>query len=166
MNDTPPSLQALFLETKGQPIFIGGNKIILMDRINIPSLALVKLRFLGDTIYRDNAAVIAVRNADKILLSDNSAAKAVAVWDEPDLPREVSHIVESENRTLEVYNKYRIRHSEDFVTEDSFTGNAGMHVIEVTENRRRYECSNGPGPVSLEDLVFELWWEPLDALIA
>ncbi len=38
-----------------------------------------------------------------------------------------------------------------------------MHVVEVAENVRRYECSNGQGPISLNDLVFELGWEPLAA---
>jgi hypothetical protein len=156
-----PWLQDLFVKHRGQPIYVDGKQIIQMDRIEIPPRALIRVTFVGDHIYNDNAAVIAVRKPDKIFLCDGSTAPAVAIWDEPDLPRKVSHIVESEGRSLDVYNKYRTKHSEDFITEDSFTGNAGIHVVEVSENVRRYECSNAVGPFSLNDLVFEVCWEPL-----
>lgn len=156
-------LKDQFLKTRGKPLCIDGKRIIQMDRIEIPERVLVHVKFLGERIYLENAAVIAVQKPDRIYLSDGSTASAVAIWDEPDLPRQVRHVVESQNRCLEIYNKYRNRHSDDFITEDHFTGDAGMHVVEVARNVRRYECSNGIGPFSLDDLVFELRWEPCGA---
>lgn len=161
MNVEPPWLQDLFLKHRGEHIYIEGKQIIQLDRVKIPRLALIHLKFVGNKIFDGNAAVIAVRKPDKIYLSDGSAAIAVAIWDELNLPREVCHTVESGRGCLEVYNKYYIRHSDGFVSEDSFTGNAGMHVTELDENVRRYECSNAVGPFSLDDLVFEVRWEPL-----
>lgn len=163
MSADTPWLKDLFLASKGKPVYVDGTKFILLDRIEIPASVLVHVEFVGEKYFLNSAAVIAVRKPDKIYLSDGSTAIAVAIWDELDLPRQVVHRVVSERHCLEVYHKYRIFHSSDFVTEDSFTGNAGMHVVEMSENRRRYECSNGVGPISLDDLVFEVWWEPLPA---
>lgn len=163
MNNDTPWLADLFLASMGKPVCVDGKKIIQMDRIEISSRTLIRLRFLGERAFHGNAAVIAVRKPDRILLSDGSPATAVAIWDEPGLPREVTHIVETERRCLEIYNKYHITFSDGFVINESFTGNAGMHVVEVAENVRRYECSNGAGPISLNDLVFELCWESLEA---
>ncbi|HEV2818700.1 MAG TPA: hypothetical protein VGW40_15930 [Allosphingosinicella sp.] len=158
-----PWLQDLFVKHRGQPLYVNGQQIIQMDRIEIPSRALIKLKFLGDKIFEGNAAVIAVDKPDKIFLCDGSTATAVAIWDEPGLPREVTHLVDSKKCNLKVYNKYYITFSDGFVVEESFTGNAGMHVVKISENVRRYECSNAVGPVCLNDLVFELCWEPATA---
>jgi hypothetical protein len=160
MTNELPWLQDFFFKHRGEPLYIDGKQIIQLDRINIPPNALIHVKFVGDDIYTGNAAVIAVRKPGKIFLSDGSAVTAVAIWDERHLPREVTHIVEYEECCLEVYNKYYVEHLDGFVSEDNFTGNAGMHVIELAKNVRRYECSSGVGPFALNDLVFELRWEP------
>jgi hypothetical protein len=154
-----PFVQDLFLTSQGKPVRIGGKKIILTDRVKIPARTKVSISFIGERIFRNNGAVIAIRHPGKIFMSDGSKAQAVVTWDEPNLPRKITYVVSSANQHLEVYNRYRIKHSDDFVTEDSFTGNAGMHVTQVSHSVRRYECSNGLVPFKLDDLIFELSWE-------
>jgi hypothetical protein len=163
MNEAPvSSLQDMFLSSRGQAVEIAGREIVQMDRIDLVGIVEVKIQFVGKEVFRDNAAVISIQKPGKILLTDGSAASAVQIWDEPGLPRVVIHVVESAGRQLEIYNKYRTRHSPDFVTEDDFTGNAGMIVTQMSSCRRRYECSNGPGQFSPTDLIFELRWKLMD----
>jgi len=150
------SLQYLFLAGLGKPLQIDGRTVVQMDRWELESGVEAEIVFLGDKPFCDNAAAIAIDRPGMILLSDGRPAKAVAIWDEPGLPRTVIHRVENAGRPLKIYNKYRTRHAPDFITEDSFTGNAGMVVTEVSASCRRYECSNGPGPFSPDDLVFEV----------
>jgi hypothetical protein len=60
---------------------------------------------------------------------------------------------------LQIFNRYRIHHRSGLVTEDYFTGNAGMVVRAISSAKRRCECSTGPGPFS-KDFVFEIEWSP------
>lgn len=155
------TLQTLFLNGHGDPVEVEGRSVVQIDRLELADRTEMEIVFVGGRPFRDNAAVIAIDRPGAILLSDGSPASAVAIWDEPGLPRKIIHRVESAGQPLQVYNKYRTRHGPDFVTEDSFTGNAGMIITELSPNRKRYECSNGPGRFSPGDLVFELNWTPL-----
>jgi hypothetical protein len=154
------SLQAAFVRTKGLPIERDGCLIAQMDRISIPSHALVTIQFVGDQRFVDNAAAIAVdRNSGGwIALSDGTRVHAVATWDDDALARQLTHEVYAPEFELRVYNKYRIRHSSGLITEDSFTGNAGIVVSEKNSDSRLYECSNGSGGFDKRNLVFRVSW--------
>jgi len=153
------SLQYRFVESRGAPLKVGDLTVVQMDRVIIPQHAIVEIEFVGDRLYADCAAVIAVPESGKIKLSDGSSARAVASWDQPGLPRRVAHAVDSPDGRLDVYHKYRVRHSASFTTEDSFTGNAGIVVSEISANTRLYECSTGPGAFDKGALVFRLSWK-------
>ena len=155
------SLQELFLLSGGAPIVIDGRSIVQLDRIPLVGPHRINLRFVGASVHVDNAVVIAVRKPGKIFLSDGNSVNAVKTWDDPLLPRFISYTVEPCGNELEVFNKYRIRHNDNFVTEDSFTGNAGMIVSNMGHNIRRYECSNALGPFAPNDLIFDLEWEKM-----
>jgi hypothetical protein len=155
------SLQEMFVRSHGQPIVLGERTVVQMDKVDLAGTVEAKIQFVGAEFYVNNAAVIAIRKPGKIFLSDGSVTNAVQIWDEPGLPRVAIHVVDSAGQPLEVYNKYRTRHGSGFVTEDSFTGNAGMIVTALSPLKKRYECSNGPGQFST-DLIFELSWKPLD----
>lgn len=152
------TLQELFLEKRGSPVRFGRYKVIQQDEIEIPPQVQIKLTFLGVRVYLDNAAVIAVPKPGYIELSDGSWTSAVSIWDELNLPRSVVHNVQSPKQILNVYNKYRIRHPDGSITEDSFTGNAGMVVTKLGKRKRLYECSAGPDDFDKRDLVFQLEW--------
>jgi hypothetical protein len=51
----------------------------------------------------------------------------------------------------------------DFVTEDKWTGNAGLVVLRSVAGYRSYGCSDGIGEFDPEDLKFELTWEEQNA---
>jgi hypothetical protein len=156
------TLQELFLETLGRPVSYDGMRVIQMDTLEIAPRSIVEVRFVGDKYYENNAAVIALKKngKGKIFLSDGSSAKSVATWDDPRLPRFMNYVVETPDGILQVYNKYRLFHSKDWCTEDSFSGNAGMVVESLERNRRVYKCSSSLGDFSPVDLVFELEWRP------
>lgn len=156
-----PSLQEQFLRSGGRPVVIAGRTIVQMDRIGIPDTAQITIRFVSKAICEGNAVVVALPKPGRIFLSDGTAVQALKIWDDPALPREVTYKVEASGQLLQVYNKYRTRHGPDFVTEDNFTGNAGMIVTDLQPDCRLYECSNGPGKFSPSDLVFEITWRAL-----
>ena len=138
------SLQEMFIRSRGRPIDIDGRTIVQEDKIDLAGVVEATIEFVGDVVFRDNAAVIAIPKPGKILLSDGTAANAVQIWDEVGLPRVATHIIESAGLPLRIHNKYRIHHSREFITEDNFTGDAGMIVTRISSCKRRYECSNGP----------------------
>lgn len=153
-------LQEMFLRSRGAPVRIGEDIVIQMDRIEIPVESLVTVEFLGPEIFADNAAVIGVPKPGEIFLSNGTSVQAVAIWDDRGLPRHATHRVVSKGTALQIYNKYRTRHDAGSVTEDSFTGNAGMVVTQTSDCCKRYECSNGPGAYSKDALIFEVRWKP------
>lgn len=152
------SLQERFLQTRGKPISIGGEIIVQRDLIALSDISLVNIRFLGDQAFLDNGIVLSVVPPGSIRLSDGTSVNAVKIWDEEGLPRIVEHVVDPRGQVLKVHNKYKVKHPNGEVTEENFTGNAGMVVTEVGVTKRRYECSSGPGPFSKNDLVLEISW--------
>jgi hypothetical protein len=149
-----------FLKNSGAPVDVCGDSVVQSDALVLPERAVVEVKFCGYTPFANNAAVLSLDRGGKIYLSDGSAVTVVQIWDEPGLPRNVSHRVECGSGALRVHNKYRIHHRSGLVTEDSYTGNAGMVVTTIETNRRRYECSNGIGPFNKSDLVFDVVWRP------
>lgn len=151
------TLQEQFLASKGQPIQCDGNVIIQMDVVSIPEHANVKVSFLGASYFAGNGVAIKARGG-RIYLSDGSYAETVCIWDTPEHSRSVIHKVFAPNRELRVWNVYRIEHSSGAITEDSWTGNAGMIVEQQSGQIRRYRCSNGIGARNFADLMFEVVW--------
>lgn len=162
-NGDQVSLQERFLRSKGQPQRVGNDEVVQIDRVALPNTALITLKFLGDVPFADNAAVIAITKPGKIFLPDGTTTTALQIWDEAALPRVVTYKVEASGQCLRVHNKYRTHHRSGLVTEDKFTGNAGMVVTQTAQNSKRYECSKGPGPFSKADLVFEISWEAVQS---
>jgi len=156
------ALQDRFLDSRGAPVKVGDLLVFQIDKIYIPERARVTIQFIGEKIFYNSAAVIAIPSPGRILLSDGSAVSAVKTWDEEGLPREVSYVVESAGRKLQIYNKYRTKHKNDILTEDSFTGNSGMVIEEVGSDKKRYKCSNGPGEFSPDALIFDVSWNAID----
>lgn len=64
---------------------------------------------------------------------------------------------ECQTGRLKVWNIYRVGHPSG-VTEDQWTGNAGMVLAAETPESRRYRCSDGVGAFDLSDFEFEVQW--------
>lgn len=160
-NELPSNLQGTFVETLGNPIPFGNVMIVQGDRWDLDGPAVVEIRFLGSNIYIQDSIRLSFRKKGRITLSDATKARALAVEDRSELPRWTRHFVEPKGETLLVYNAYEIARGGKTFTE-SWTGNAGMIVEEVTATKRIYSCSNGRGEFDQNDLQFEVSILPVD----
>jgi hypothetical protein len=150
------SLQERFAETRGSPIIVDDLEVIQMDRIPVTE-CFVTIEMLGDQTGRFGVALKSRMGG--IELSDGRLVKLLYTWNEPRLPSKVAHRVECPDGELRVWNIYRVNHSTGHVSEDAWTGNAGMIVEQITDNKRLYHCSSGPGSFDPEEFKFELSWE-------
>ncbi len=150
----PGNLQQAFIDNGGAPVALGAEQIVQADRWTLTGDAVVEIRFTGKPV--PGASVrLSIRKPGRILLSDGSPAAALAVYDQRGLPRSARHRVRPNGSSLLVYNAYAVmRGGRSF--EESWTGNAGMIVTRLAEDRRRYECSDGTGAFARGDLVFEI----------
>ena len=155
------SLQEEFIKSKGAPVAWHGHTVAQIDRLPLTD-AQVTVRFCSPP---KDAPLQGVRlNAGKggtITLSDSSTSQTLYVWHAVTLPPEATHRVHCANGTLIVCNIYGMEHRPGFVTEDCWTGNAGMEVLESTATMRRYRCSDGVGDFDPTDLEFEISWNAL-----
>ena len=148
------SLQYAFIHSKGAPVKVGEALVIQCDSIAIRA-GIVTVRLFGVA----NGTQGACLKTDKghIELSDGSKTRKVNIWHEPSLPSLVQHKVECRTGKLKLWNIYRVHHPTT-VTEDQWTGNAGMVLISQTAESRKYKCSDGVGPFDPSDFEFEVQW--------
>jgi hypothetical protein len=153
------SLQEQFIESKGAPILVNGQKVVQMDCIPIFS-GVVTIHFLG---ANNRMFGVAMKSPiGRIELSDGTHTKTVISWDEPGMPRSVEYAVACPDGELRLWNVYRVVHLSGEITEDAWTGNAGMLVETLGGNTRRYKCSSGPGKFSPDEFSFEVAWSAKD----
>jgi hypothetical protein len=151
------ALQELFIESKGSPVLIGAETVIQMDTIPLADgLLTVNLKGQLDGL----SGVCFKLPTGQLLLSDGSAVKAVHIWNEANLPAVVTHRVRGAREGVRVWNVYRVTHPNGKMTEDAFTGNAGMVLAQIESRVREYSCSNGPGDFDPKEFVFSIEWEP------
>ena len=119
---------------------------------------LVTIRFIkGDE--KDHGIRLSVKRG-WIELSDGSHVKGVDTWRAPDLPDEITYRVSTPDRSLVLWNIYRTFHPKGAVTEDMWTGNAGLVVLSSEPNKRTYGFSRGGGSEFDPDaLVVEVEWK-------
>jgi hypothetical protein len=152
------ALQTQFLASKSQPLRIGDHDVVQMDRIPIKE-GVISVHFIskqGDILQ---GVALRVRTGG-IVLSDGSTAMRVNIWDESGLPRLVQHKVQCPDGELRVWNIYKATADRDLTRADAWTNNAGMIVEEISNEMRRYHCSDGLGDFDPTDLVFEVRVEP------
>jgi len=148
-------LQELFIESRGESVQVGQQYVVQRDLIPV-KYGNVTVRFLGQPEGIHGVVFKSIKGG--VTLSDGSVVRTVHIWDETELPREVTHHVECPDGKLSVWNIYRTKHRTGEITEDYFTGNAGMVVICKAPKVRRYNCSAGPGPFDPEQFLFEIRW--------
>lgn len=149
------SLQGLFIDSHGAPIQVGTERVFQMDRIPIVT-GEINLKFLNNIANCQGVAIKSKRGG--IRVSDGKWVNLLYVWDDPNLPRVVTHQVKCPDGELRIWNIYRTQHLTGAITTDSWTGNAGM-IIEVCGGRcRRYRCSSGAGRFNPDEFKFQLEW--------
>lgn len=147
------SLQELFLRSRGASITVEGSDVIQMDRIPLHD-GTIDIRF---KCALPNHGVAIKATDGKIFLPNGKGFPLLHVWSELHLPLKVSYAVSCPTAELRVWNIYRINHLNGRVTEDAWTGNAGMIVEVVSSNIRRYRCSDGKGAFK-PIFEFEISW--------
>lgn len=152
------SFQQQFMESMGKPIQYNGKLVLQGDVLSIPESALVTISFAGEKAFQDNGLILKA-SGGRILLNDGRSVESLKIWDSDRFPRSVTYEVYAPNRELRVWNIYRITHRSGLITEDSWTGNAGMLVELRSNNVRRYRCSNSIGEPTFAALVFDLTCE-------
>jgi hypothetical protein len=152
------SLQYLFVESMGQPVVIDGVRVRQRDSIPIAK-GRVTVRFTnGD---KEDHGIRLKAAGGYILLSDGTKAEAVDTWRSADLPDEITYTVSCRAGNIAIWNIYRVFHAEGVVTEDMWTGNAGMVLLKDAPNKRVYGCSRGGGAeFDPQALTVEIEWLP------
>ena len=150
------SFQELFLRSRGKPIVVNGREVCQMTRIPIRR-GLVRIRFNSTP---DGTQGICVRaKGGWVELSDGSRSERLMIWNEPGLPNSITHRVNCPEDELLIWNVYRVHHPTGEVTEDSWTGNAGMVLVYGSSGYRRFECSDWRNPFDPSVLTFEIEWK-------
>ncbi|MDZ7653984.1 MAG: hypothetical protein U5L03_16205 [Burkholderiaceae bacterium] len=133
------TLQEQFVETRGAPLHVNGVQVVQMDRIAVRR-GMVSVR-ASRACAGQGIALKAPSGA--IWLSDGKAVPLLHVWFDPGLPLTVTHEVDCRDGELRVWNIFRTVHPNGAVTEDKWTGNAGMAIVDSQPSRRHYRCSPG-----------------------
>lgn len=149
------SLQELFVRSGGRDVAYDGELVSQLSRIPIGE-GNVTVTFISPTDADQGVLIKAKGGA--ITLSDGSFAEAVVIWREPKLPSAITHHVRCPKGELLVWNTYRVHHLTGETTEDYWTGNAGMVLLDRDAGHRRYGCSDWRSPFDPSRLVFEVDW--------
>jgi hypothetical protein len=151
------SLQYAFFRSHGQPVLVGQWIVRQADRIPIDT-GRVTVRFVKGK--RPDHGIRLKANGGWIELSDHRRVATVDIWREPCLPDVIEHRVCCPTGELGVWNIYRVRHPNGTVTEDMWTGNAGMVLLEEEPTKRTYGCSSGIEAFDPSELVVQIEWQP------
>jgi hypothetical protein len=133
------TLQERFIESKGAPVNVDGMEVVQMDRIPMRHARLT----ISAATPRDGEGIAIKAPQGTIKLSDGREVPLLHIWFDAGLPSSATHEVDCRGGELRVWNIYRNTHPSGAITEDAWTGNAGMTVAQQAENRRLYRCSRG-----------------------
>jgi hypothetical protein len=133
------TLQEQFLDSRGAPLLVNGVEIVQIDRIAVRR---GKVRLVAKVAYEGQGIALKAPSG-AIKLSDGREVSVLHIWFDPGLPLEVTHELDCPDGELRVWNIYRTVHPNGAVTEDAWTGNAGMVIAEKQPRRRHYRCSPG-----------------------
>lgn len=148
-------LQEQFLQSDGKPVLVGDRLVQQSATLDIADGSFT-LRFLSG--QREGHGIRAKTKDGWIELSDGTRTKVLDTWFSPDLPDHVTHRFHCRQGVLRLWNTYRTRHPSGDVTQDMWTGNAGMVLLDEGPQRRTYGCSRGDGPFDPGSLVVEITW--------
>ena len=152
MNST---LQDLFIQSQGKPVSVGDRVVTQLCRIPVRR-GVVEFRFISPPDSDQGLCVKAKGGA--IVLSDGTSTETLHIWHEPGLPETVVHRVACPYGELLVWNIYRVHHTTGEITEDYWTGNAGMVALHEGSGHRRYACSDWRTPFDPSVLIFQVDW--------
>jgi hypothetical protein len=149
------TLQELFVRSRGDAVAVGHFLVSQVGRIPIRRGTLqIHLVSPPDP----NQGLRFDSNGGSIALPDGSSVERVQIWHEPELPDFVTYEIWTPADQLLIWNVYRVHHPNGETTEDYWTGNAGMVLLNESKGYRRYGCSDWRSPFTPSALVFDVRW--------
>jgi hypothetical protein len=144
------NLAKQFLESKGAPYILNGQRIVQMDTIPLAK-GILRIEFLGP---KDSDVGLAFKvKVGWIQLPGGRKAPFVHLWNCQERGEIAELVVHCPRGEVRLWNIYRIRHKSGLLTEDAWTGNSGMIKKNIGENCCEYACSSGPGPFDPSNLI-------------
>ena len=149
------TLQELFIESRGASVDLDGHNVCQAFRIRM-NRGIVRLVFLSPPDSDQGVRLKARGGA--IGLSDGTLTPILDIWNMACFPQTVEHRVACPNHEIVLWNVYRVHHPHGEVTEDYWTGDAGMVVLNEGPMSRRFGCSDWRSPFDPSRMVFEIEW--------
>jgi hypothetical protein len=137
--DSMNSLQERFVESRGAPVLVDGKEIVQMDRIRADRGT---VRVSAKAVCAGQGIALKAPTGS-ITLSNGRGIPLLHIWFDPGLPLNATHAFDCRDGELRVWNIFRTIHPNGVVTEDAWTGNAGMLIVNKQPLYRRYRCSPG-----------------------
>lgn len=140
----------------GQPVALAG--LVVKQGDDIPLAAGQIIIRLGGIDNQGHGVRLKARGG-WIELSDGRRAEVVDTWRAPGLPDVITYTVSCPSGGLLLWNIYQVTHPNGEITEDMWTGNAGMTLLSARPNGRTYGCSpGGGGDFEPRRLIVEVEW--------
>ncbi len=133
------TLQERFVESRGAPVVVDGEEVVQMDRIRADRGT---VRVTAKVACAGQGIALKAPTGS-ITLSDGRGVPLLHIWFDPGLPLIAAHDFDCRDGELRVWNISRTVHPNGVATEDAWTGNAGMLIVQRQPLRRRYRCSPG-----------------------
>lgn len=149
------TLKERFVSSGGSPLKVGDALVIQMDVVPVRKAELT----VSVAGARNNQGIALKAPKGYIQLSDGQKVTLLHIWFDEGLPLTAVHHVKCSNEGLRVWNIYRTFHSGGVATEDAWTGNAGMTILEEGSRHRLYGCSPGSADFFDPQLEVLLKWD-------
>ncbi|HVS90707.1 MAG TPA: hypothetical protein VHE59_01660 [Mucilaginibacter sp.] len=141
--------QALFTQSKGQPIIYNGKELKMIDRVTLKeSSTKIKITFLTtDSIWKQG---VVIKTKGYFDINDQKFSDKIVLW-EYTAPKEVELIVKSKDKILVIYNVW-----ETLDGTIHYWHNGGAMYVEERDQTRIYDCNDGVADDDFNDLVFQI----------
>ncbi len=146
-------------DAKARPKFIvlNGHPVWASFELAVPESGLVRVEFLSSP--RDDLQGVDIKaEGGQIQLRQGELIPVLRMWNDPRFGNAVEYPYNSKAGLLRVWNVYQRRWADGRITEEKWTGNAGMVVEEECQGRKwLFRCSDGPSvPPNFEQLIFRV----------
>ena len=142
-------LAAKFEASKGEPITFDGCTVLPFVKLPMEVDTDVMLNWRSTESPRIQGINIQMRNGT-MEINDQALTKAI-LWEDT-CPTSITFVCRPKRSgILMIYNAWRYKD-----ISNSWLGNYGIVLTELSPNSHRFECSDGPGPPDFRNLVFDI----------
>lgn len=137
-------------------ILWNGIRVKTADWWDVPITGIVEVEFLSSDLKIEQGADVKVEGG-WIELPNGNHISILRTWKNEKYDDLVKYNYFSKPGKICVWNVYNMTYSENQITDERWTGNAGFWVEYINENQRIYHCSHGMNDIpNFESLVFRI----------